>query len=285
MDLWIGKGNWNDGFAKMFIDLRDLMGKYELRLVGQSVRHTPLHMNPAPARTLASSLHVCITEPRRANLAIPSILRPLNRRLEESEEYETIDANDFMTDMTNNQRRRYLLNMHGGMSCPIFCFTWARGGGRAGVNRQVIWRVPPTTNKTGCETGMINSQINIDLLNKNTALYRSRAERSAYLATVVSKSFISSTLVALALYELFTGDVMSSPSMLSQDALAAAKFALNCQDPDIILDLRKLNGRPKNNLFDPFLAKIAEVVEGRIDDCQHGKLPLLCNAFLCIKWP
>jgi hypothetical protein len=97
----------------MFIDLRDFMGKYELKLAGQSVRQTTLHMNSAPASTLASSLHLCITKPRRANLSIPSIiLRPLNRRLEDSEEYETIDVNDFMADITNNQRRRYLLNMH-----------------------------------------------------------------------------------------------------------------------------------------------------------------------------
>jgi hypothetical protein len=132
---------------------------------------------------------------------------------------------------------------------------------------------------------MIKSQINIDLLNKNTALYRSRAERSAYLATVVNKSFISSTSAAQALYEFVTGDFMPSSSMLSPDSLAAAKFALNCQDPDIIVDLRKLNGRPKNQLFDPFWAKMAEVVEGRVDDRRHGKLPLLCIILICIKWP
>ena len=34
MDLWIGKGNWKNGFGKMFIDLRDLMAKYEVRLAG-----------------------------------------------------------------------------------------------------------------------------------------------------------------------------------------------------------------------------------------------------------
>ena len=33
MDLWIGEGNWKNSFG-FFIDLRDLMGKYELRLAG-----------------------------------------------------------------------------------------------------------------------------------------------------------------------------------------------------------------------------------------------------------
>ena len=62
MDLWIGKGNWKHGFGKMFIDLRDLMAKYELRLAGQSERQTTLHKNTAPARTSASALHLCITD-------------------------------------------------------------------------------------------------------------------------------------------------------------------------------------------------------------------------------
>jgi hypothetical protein len=129
---------------------------------------------------------------------------------------------------------------------------------------------------------MQQSQINIDVLNHNTTLYRSRAERSAFLATVVNKNFISCTTAAQALYEFITGDLMPSTS-LSPDALAAARFALNCQDPDIIVDLRKLNGRPKSELFDPFWAKMAEVVEGRVDDRRHGELSLLCiYILLCI---
>jgi hypothetical protein len=121
------------------------------------------------------------------------------------------------------------------------------------------------------DEGMMKSQNNIDFLKNNTAIYRSRAERSAYLATVVNKNFINSTADAQALYEFVTGDLMPSNS-LSQDAIATSRYALNCQDPDIIVDLRKLNGRPKNELFDPFWAKIVVVVEGRVDDRRHGEI-------------
>ena len=87
-----------------------------------------MHNNTAHARKSASDLHVCITEPRGTDLVILSILRPLNTRLEESEEHETIDFNHFMTDMISNQRRQYKLKMHAGMSCHIFSYTSARGG-------------------------------------------------------------------------------------------------------------------------------------------------------------
>jgi hypothetical protein len=193
--------------------------------------------------------------------------------LEEVSEYEMIDVNDFMTEMTSNQRHQYLLKMQAGMSSPIFSYTWARGGSRAGVNPQVIWRVPLEAQKKERDKGMTKSQINVDYLNRNTSIYRSRAERSAYMATVVNKNFINSTAVAQALYEFVTGDLLPLSSM-STDAIAASRYALNCQDPDIIVDLRKLNGRPKNALFDPFWAKMAVIVEGRVDDRRHGELPL-----------
>ena len=105
--------------------------------------------------------------------------------------------------------------------------------------------------------------MSIDFLIKNTALYRSRAERSAYLATLIKKNFISNKIAAQAMYEFVSGDLLPVTS-LNQESLAATRFALNCQDLDIIVDLRKLNGRPKNKLFDPFGAKMAEVAEGRV---------------------
>jgi len=74
------------------------------------------------------------------------------------------------------------------------------------------------------------------------------------LATVVNKNFINNTTATQALYEFVTGDLMLSNSP-SQDAIATSRYALNCPVPAIIVDLRKLNGRPKNELFNPFWAR------------------------------
>jgi hypothetical protein len=38
-----------------------------------------------------------------------------------------------------------------------------------------------------------------------------------------------------------------------------------------MIDMRKLNGRVNNALFDPLWAKMAVVVEGRVDDRRHGE--------------
>jgi hypothetical protein len=39
-------------------------------------------------------------------------------------------------------------------------------------------------------------------------------------------------------------------------------------------------------MFDPFWAKMAEVVEGRVDDRRHGEFPLLCTLYMLLwmKW-
>ncbi len=90
------------------------------------------------------------------------------------------------------------------------------------------------------------------------------------MSTVVNTNFIRSTAVAQAVYEFITGNVMPKSSF-GLEALAAARFALNCQDRDIIGEMRKVNARVTNDLFDAFWAKIVVVVEGCVYDRRHGE--------------
>jgi len=116
---------------------------------------------------------------------------------------------------------------------------------------------------------LLNSQKNIDFLKKNTAVYHTRAERSTYLAAVVNRNFVSSTSAAQAIFEFITGDQMDT-HINCEIVTEAARYALNCHDSDIIVDMRKLNARPKHNTFDKFWAKMAEMVEGQVSDRRHG---------------
>jgi hypothetical protein len=93
------------------------------------------------------------------------------------------------------------------------------------------------------------------------------------MATVVNTKFICSKAAAQAVNEFITGNVIPKSS-IGAKALEAARFALNCQDPDIIVDMRKLNARVSNDLFDPFWAKMAMVVEGRVNGRRHGEYDL-----------
>jgi hypothetical protein len=132
-----------------------------------------------------------------------------------------IDVNDFMASMSNSQRHHCILKMHQGMFEPIFSYTWTRGGSRAGVYPHVIWRFPLKSEKQKRGEGLKYSQNNIDYLNQNATLYRTRAERAAYMATVVNTNFISSRAAAQVMYEFITINIMPKNS-LSIEAIAAA---------------------------------------------------------------
>jgi hypothetical protein len=94
------------------------------------------------------------------------------------------------------------------------------------------------------------------------------------MATVVNQHFVCGKAAAQVMFEFIIGDHMPNDA-IGADSEAAARYALNSQDDDIIVDLRKLNARPKDPLFDKFWAKMATVVEGRVDDRRHGELMCL----------
>jgi hypothetical protein len=90
------------------------------------------------------------------------------------------------------------------------------------------------------------------------------------MSIVVNANFIRSTAAAQVVHEFITCNVMPKSSFGSK-ALATSRFALNCQDPGIIVDMRKLNARVNNELFEPFWAKMFVVMEGRVNNRRHGE--------------
>jgi hypothetical protein len=51
MDTWITKGNWQNGFGEMFIQFRNSMQIYYLRVSGQSIRQAQVQKTITPLRT------------------------------------------------------------------------------------------------------------------------------------------------------------------------------------------------------------------------------------------
>ena len=104
---------------------------------------------------------------------------------------------------------------------------------------------------------------------RNTDIYRF-AEIKPIPSLIVNKDFVCSTAAAQAIFEFITGDKMSTTCVTQEASAAAARDALNCPDCDVIVDMRRLNARPKSDAFDKFWAKMGEVVEGRVNDRRHG---------------
>jgi len=132
-ELWITKGNWINSFGAMFLSFRDAMQNYFLRLIGQVERQAQVNRNPSLVRSSTNALKVYVKESRRADKVIPEVLRAVDRDVQNVEEYDMIDVNDYVKDVSRMQRHRYLLQLQQGLSVPIFCYTWMWGGSRAGM--------------------------------------------------------------------------------------------------------------------------------------------------------
>jgi hypothetical protein len=61
------------------------------------------------------------------------------------------------------------------------------------------------------------------------------------MAAVVNKDFVCITAAAQAIFEFITGDRMANTCVHQEAAAVAARYALNCPNTDIIVDMRKLN--------------------------------------------
>ncbi len=83
-----------------------------------------------------------------------------------------------------------------GMCVPMFHYTWTWGGSRAVSTRTSFGGSPLLSEKPARDEGMSTSQRNIEYLKKNTSIYHSRAERTAYMSAIVNKDFVCSTTAA-----------------------------------------------------------------------------------------
>ena len=148
--------------------------------------------------------------------------------------------------------------------------SWRPGGSRAREAVHVVWRIPNCRTKRDDNKAF---QLQTDSLNE-ISLYQTRVKKALFLSTTVNPSFIDSKAAACAMYNYLTGDHLPRERCKGKDnAMDMARLALASQDFDIVHDLRELNGRPRNTLFDLFWGEIKTLLEShaRVDDRRHGE--------------
>ena len=99
------------------------MQRYYLRLTGQVARQAHVYTSVNPLRNLENLLRVYIKEARKVCKSIPPILRPLKRKMQNIDDYDMIDVNDCMEDMSMKQRHGFILQLRQGLSVPKFLYT------------------------------------------------------------------------------------------------------------------------------------------------------------------
>jgi hypothetical protein len=100
------------------------MQRYYLRATNLAIRQAQVQKSINPLRTAENALQLYLREPRKADRDIPLVLQRPNTKLENAVEYYMIDVNDYMADMSSNQRRQYLMQLQHSMSFPTFHYKW-----------------------------------------------------------------------------------------------------------------------------------------------------------------
>ena len=100
--------------------------------MGKAVRQAHVYASVDPISTMYNSLRVYIKEACRVDKSIPPILRPLDRKMQNIDDYGMIDVNAFMTDMSGMLRHRFILRLREGLSGSYVHVHLVGGRGGAG---------------------------------------------------------------------------------------------------------------------------------------------------------
>ena len=95
------------------------MQRYYLRLTGRLVRQAHVHTSVGPIKTLDNSLVAYVKEARSVDKSITSILRHLDKKIQNSDEYAMIDLIEIMMDISGMHRHRFILQLQQGLSLPL----------------------------------------------------------------------------------------------------------------------------------------------------------------------
>ena len=187
----------------------------------------------------------------------------INDVLSSKPDYSPVCVNDFAP--SDRYTRRHWIDKLG-FPYKVMMMKYLYGN-RLGT-LTFIWKVSEEADETR------NSQVMLQIT-KEIAKYSTREMRRNFIEkyqhfTTTSKSILRS------IFRDLTGDFSSAPTG-AQKAVdeRVTKALLAIGDPDILLDLQKLNGNPKETHFDDLWTELSlflEEVTPAVDERRHGEV-------------
>lgn len=268
---WMERDNMRQ-VCTMLHDLRKSVDHYHRRLYQQGSRQKKVHEAEEPLRRPATAVKWVTIEALPLGEVPHRSLALLDRKLEDRHtvDFEPIDVNSYMSDMTTKQRHAFILRLKAGLSYPFQLWSWMKGGSAAGVSAHFLWRIPNKKQRQRITDDPVQvaerdaqikawedkAAVNVTTLSEEQELHYSRAVRSAYLAAVVHPSFVRNKSAARAVWRFITGHPLPENDDVSDQASSVALVAINSGARELVTDLRMMNGREKKNAFEPFWAEL-----------------------------
>ena len=265
---WQKSGKWPPLIEKL-LNMSKSVNHYYNRLYKQSNRQPAIHHADAPVRDAAKASAFVTVERSLRILKIPKDMLPLNRDLIASEEYTPIDLNEYMDGLDTMGRYRFLNKVKSGLGTPFQLWSWMKGGSSAGVSTHFLWKIPPKNQHKERAAGESKAAGIIGELTVNQDKYYSRAVMTTYLGAVVNADFINSKAAAKAVWIYITGSNVEADY---KENVIAAHWALCCGDKDVVLDMRAMSGKKKDEAYDPFWQELIRQLEEykTVHSRRHG---------------
>jgi hypothetical protein len=129
------------------------------------------------------------------------------------------------------------------------------------------WKVPD-------EIDLTHNQHIIAQLNNSQKLYFTREVRKEFFDKYTHLASLKSKSVLRNIFRSLVNDESAPSSHVEAEVDGRlAKFLLDMNDPDIVLDLRKLNGKPSLSKFDAFWLELHSYLEEiglAVQERRHG---------------
>ena len=261
---WIFKTPFAE-LRKVISDLADGLNKYRTYLKQQRDTWNGSVLSLTPARTISKSIELIpIPVVRQCVSSYTSI----QKSLKEKAFYSPIFLNEFAPD-DRHQSKNWIAGLK--LEFPGMMYRFMHGNNLGTL--VFVWRTP----KAGGEATE-NAKL-VTELNQRQKVYSTRQMRREFIYRYIhlNENKSHSKAILRNMFKFLTGD-SSCPRSFSEkqadqriELLAEEAFELD--EPDILLDLRSLNGQSKSTQFDKFWEELSvylEEINPAVDDRGHG---------------
>ncbi len=135
------------------------------------------------------------------------------------------------------------------LSTPFQFYYWMKGN-CFGVSTHFIWKIPPRANHQAKVDGERHTAIIIGELALEQDFHYGRAMITTYFRSVIGHDLICSKVAAIAIWQFITSSKVDHGD---ESNIIAAVWASDSGGKGIVLDMRTMNGKTKDEAFDPFL--------------------------------
>ena len=245
--------------------LVEVMHRYARYLEEHDARMIRSHRNPEPIRSVDKSVSVCTVA--QADGPTKSVYTELEEIMSSMEFYDPVFLMDFAPG-ERYQRRHWMDSIRLHFSIMIYKFAYGSNLGTLCF----AWRFPNAD--VHDDTHHTRVSHIIAKLTAEQKVYATRAMRSDFL-NKFNRICKTSKAVLRNMFKTMVEDNSSSNCAAEKkvdDNVAESLFDLD--DPQIVLDLRALNGNPKSTKFDIFWQELSTFLEedAAVDERRHSDI-------------